>query len=128
MKRFALFTCVALVFLGSSGIVDAGFGDSASYSGHQPWWNPFAWFRRPKLTPEEERLQRFWHDYYDSLQHYYGNLDHLDWVAFYKNHGYQINQGGGYYGNGPYGYGLLRDHGVWRPLQRRRSADPAMPR
>jgi len=24
---------------------------------------------------------------------YYGALDHIDWVAYYKNHGYQINAG-----------------------------------
>ena len=24
---------------------------------------------------------------------YYGMLDHIDWVAYYKNHGYQINAG-----------------------------------
>ena len=44
--------------------------------------------------------ERFWHDYYDSLKDYYGHLDHLDWVSYYKNHGYQINTGGpmGYMG------------------------------
>jgi hypothetical protein len=50
------------------------------------------------MTCEEERLQRFWHDYYDALKHYYGALDHIDWVAYYKNHGYQINTC--CYGNG----------------------------
>ena len=43
------------------------------------------------MTPEEERLQNFWHDYYDALKNYYCALDHIDWVAYYKNHGYQIN-------------------------------------
>jgi hypothetical protein len=60
------------------------------YGGYQPWWNIFA--KRPKgLTCEEERLQRFWHDYYDALMRYYKSLDRIDWVAYYKNHGYQIN-------------------------------------
>ena len=45
------------------------------------------------MSCEEERLQRFWHDYYDALRRYYGALDHIDWVAYYKNHGYQINGG-----------------------------------
>ena len=27
------------------------------------------------------------------MKHYYGALDHIDWVAYYKNHGYQINNG-----------------------------------
>jgi hypothetical protein len=62
------------------------------YDGYQPWWNIFK-HRNKTLMPEEERLQRFWHDYYDSLRRYYANLDRVDWVAYYKNHGYQINQG-----------------------------------
>jgi hypothetical protein len=63
---------------------------SLHYGGYQPWWNIFA-HRNKCMTCEEERLQRFWHDYYDALKHYYGALDHIDWVAYYKNHGYQIN-------------------------------------
>jgi hypothetical protein len=47
------------------------------------------------MSAEEERLQRFWHDYYDALRRYYGMLDHMDWVSYYKNHGYQINSGCG---------------------------------
>ena len=65
---------------------------SLTYSGYQPWWNIFA-HRNKCLTPEEERLQHFWHDYYHALKRYYGALDHIDWVAYYKNHGYQINAG-----------------------------------
>lgn len=93
MKRFALLAVAALIVLGYSGDVHAG---GLTYSGYQPWWNPFALFRRPKITPEEERLQKFWHDYYDALHSYYGSLDHIDWVAYYKNHGYEINNGGSY--------------------------------
>ena len=69
--------------------VHADFG-SCCYGGYQPWWNIFA-KRNPCLSCEEERLQRFWHDYYDALSRYYAALDHIDWVAYYKNHGYQIN-------------------------------------
>jgi hypothetical protein len=47
------------------------------------------------MTPEEERLQHFWHDYYHALKNYYCALDHIDWVAYYKNHGYPISGGGG---------------------------------
>jgi hypothetical protein len=73
------------------------------YSGYQPCWNLFA--KRYKcLTPEEERLQKFWHDYYDALKHYYAALDHIDWVAYYKNHGYAINGGCGPYGGGRINY------------------------
>ena len=32
----------------------------------------------PPLTPEEERLQKFWHDYYSALKNYYCDLDHID--------------------------------------------------
>jgi hypothetical protein len=77
----------------SSGAARASWG-SLTYSGYQPWWNIFA-HRNKCLTPEEERLQKFWHDYYHALKEYYAALDHIDWVAYYKNHGYQINVGCG---------------------------------
>ena len=94
MKRFAIVLCAALGIFGSCRNASASWG-SLGYGGYQPWWNIFA--HRPCLTCEEERLQRFWHDYYDALRRYYGALDHIDWVAYYKNHGYQINAacGGG---------------------------------
>jgi hypothetical protein len=89
MKRFALIVCAALGIVASSGVAKASWS-SLHYGGYQPWWNIFA-HRNKNLTCEEERLQRFWHDYYDALKRYYGALDHIDWVAYYKNHGYQIN-------------------------------------
>ena len=98
MKRFALIVCAAFGLVLSSGVARASWG-SLSYSGYQPWYNVFA-HRNKCMTPEEERLQKFWHDYYDALKHYYGALDHIDWVAYYKNHGYQINGGGGCGPNG----------------------------
>ena len=89
MKRFALVAAVVGLCLSSGGAARASWG-SLTYSGYQPWWNIFA--HRPKcMTPEEERLQKFWHDYYHALMSYYCDLDHIDWVAYYKNHGYQIN-------------------------------------
>ncbi len=92
MKRYALIVCAVLGVALSSGVARAGC-ETLHYSGYQPWWNIFA--HRPRCTtPEEARLQHFWHDYYNALKHYYGALDHLDWVAYYKNHGYQINGGG----------------------------------
>src|SRR5713101_1085079 len=91
MKRFASFICAALaIFVVAEG-AQASWG-SMSYGGYQPWWNIFA-KRNRCLSQEEERLQKFWHDYYDALRKYYGALDHIDWVAYYKNHGYQINGG-----------------------------------
>jgi hypothetical protein len=98
MKRYALIIAAALGIVLSNGVAQAGWG-SLTYSGYQPCWNIFA--HRPKCkTCEEERLEHFWHDYYDALKNYYGALDHIDWVAYYKNHGYQINAGCGPMGPG----------------------------
>ena len=92
MKRFATLLGAVLAMVAASSVARAD-ASSLHYGGYQPWWNIFA--HRPKcMTPEEQRLQRFWHDYYDALRHYYQSLDHIDWVAYYKNHGYQINGGG----------------------------------
>lgn len=89
MKRYALLVCAALGLVMTSGTARADWG-SCRYGGYQPWYNIFA-NRNRCLTPEEERLQRFWHDYYNALKCYYSSLDNIDWVAYYKNHGYQIN-------------------------------------
>jgi hypothetical protein len=93
MKRIAVVFCAVLGLALSTGKSQASWG-SLTYSGYQPWWNIFAQ-RYKCLTPEEERLQKFWHDYYDALKCFYCALDHIDWVAYYKNHGYQINGGPG---------------------------------
>jgi len=107
MKRIAVMVAALLGLALSSGTASASWGH-LSYSGYQPWWNICA--KRYKcLTPEEERLQKFWHDYYDALQCFYKSLDKIDWVAYYKNHGYQINAGGaGGAGCGPGGAGCGR--------------------
>jgi hypothetical protein len=103
MKRMALLLCAVVGLLVSAGTSRASWG-AMSYSGYQPWWNIFA--KRYKcLTPEEERLQKFWHDYYDAMQEFYCALDHIDWVAYYKNHGCPI--GGGGPGCGPYNCGRV---------------------
>src|SRR5437764_8306149 len=102
MKRIALMVAAVLGLALCSGRTHASWG-ALCYSGYQPCWNIFA--KRYKcLTPEEERLQKFWHDYYNALKHYYGDLDNIDWVAYYKNHGYQINCAGGPYGSGRINY------------------------
>jgi hypothetical protein len=89
MKRFSLIVCAVLALFVGSSAARASWG-SLTYSGYQPWWNIFAPHAKC-LTCEEERLQKFWHDYYHALKCYYGDLDGIDWVAYYKNHGYQIN-------------------------------------
>jgi hypothetical protein len=89
MKRIAIMACVVL---GLALSTSQSHGGWMQYSGWQPGWNLCA--KRFKcMTCEEERLQKFWHDYYDALHNYYKALDHIDWVAYYKNHGYQINGG-----------------------------------
>ncbi len=101
MKRFALIVCAVLgLLLGTQGA--RASWSSLHYGGYQPWWNIFA-HRNHCTTCEEERLQRFWHDYYDALKNYYCALDHIDWVAYYKNHGYQINCACNGCGGGPGG-------------------------
>ena len=102
MKRICVCVATVLVLtLGQASKANAGWSEWC-YSGYQPWWNIFA--KRYKcLTPEEERLQKFWHDYYDAMKNYYSALDKIDWVAYYKNHGYQINGAA----CGPYGGGRI---------------------
>jgi hypothetical protein len=91
MKRFACLLVAVLAIFCAAEVARADTG-SLHYGGYQPWWNIFA-KRNHYMSAEEERLQRFWHDYYDALRRYYSSLDHIDWVAYYKNHGYQINTG-----------------------------------
>lgn len=99
MNRYAMTIAAALGIVLSTGMARASWG-SLCYSGYQPCWNIFA-HRYKCLTPEEKRLQHFWHDYYHALKEYYGALDNIDWVAYYKNHGYQINGGCGGPGGAP---------------------------
>jgi len=93
MKRIALVLGAVVGLMSFGGSARASW-HSLTYSGYQPWYNIFA-KRNKCLTPEEERLQKFWHDYYNALKCYYSALDNIDWVAYYKNHGYQINAGCG---------------------------------
>jgi hypothetical protein len=46
-----------------------------------------------QVDAEEAKLQQFWHDYYASQAEYYRSLAEINWVAYYKNHGYIINPG-----------------------------------
>ena len=108
MKRYALILAAAFGLFLTSGTANAFFG-SCCYSGYQPCWNLYGRCKYNKCkTCEELRLEHFWHDYYDALRRYYKSLDRIDWVAYYKNHGYQINAGcggcagpGGNCGGGP---------------------------
>ena len=99
MKRFAISMCAVLGLAPAAAQARADGLAQYTYSGYQPWWNIFA-HRAKCLSPEEERLQKFWHDYYNAMKNYYSALDHIDWVAYYKNHGYQINAQCGMGGGG----------------------------
>ncbi len=109
MKRFTSFLAAALTMLTAASAVRADV-HSLCYGGQQPWWNIFA-HKNKCMTDEEKRLQRFWHDYYDALHRYYRSLDRIDWVAYYKNHGYQIN------GCGTAAYGSYAPNGQFGPQQ-----------
>jgi hypothetical protein len=62
---------------------------SSDTSGFKPWDNIFA-KRNPYMSVEEERLQLYWHDYYDSLRKTYDKLDRIDWVEYYKSRGHLV--------------------------------------
>jgi hypothetical protein len=102
MNRYATLLIATLAVLGIADAAKADWG-SLTYGGFQPWWNVLGIGKRHGQSPEERRLQRFWHDYYDAQRRYYKSLEHLDWVTYYKNHGQQIN--GGYAGGYGCGYG-----------------------
>ena len=99
MKKFAIFALAILGLTVGGSVAKADWG-TLHYGGYQPKWA--FWTRHCNKcygNCEEERWQRFWHDYYDALQHYYDRLDNIDWVTYYKFHGYQLNNGAGCYGN-----------------------------
>lgn len=103
MKRFATLVLAALGLTVSGAAAHADWG-TLHYGGYQPRW---AFWNRHcnkcchSCCSEEQRWQQFWHDYYNALKHYYDRLDNIDWVTYYKFHGYQLNAGCGPYGN-PY--------------------------
>ncbi len=96
MKRVVILLGALLGLVVSTNMAHA---NGLCYSGYQPWWNIFA-HRNKCMSPEEERLQKFWYDYYHAMKEYYASLSHIDWVAYYKNHGYMINGCGGGCGSG----------------------------
>ncbi len=96
MKRIAIVLLAGLGMAISADPARADWG-TCHYGGQKPHW---AFWASKKACSEEDKWQRFWHDYYDALEHYYGRLEHIDWVTYYKFHGYQINAAQcGPYGN-----------------------------
>jgi len=102
MKKVVIWALVGFGVLAGSQTSRADWG-TLHYGGYQPRWAFWTRFNKSHCTTEEERWLKFWHDYYDALEHYYGRLAHIDWVTYYKFHGYQIN-GGAAGMCGPYGY------------------------
>jgi hypothetical protein len=96
MKKYLLVLVAGLGFFLTGPAAQADFG-TCCYGGYQPKWAFWARSNKPGYYAncEEERWQKFWHDYYDALKCYYGRLDNIDWVTYYKFHGYQINGGAG---------------------------------
>lgn len=83
MIRIAAF--IFVVHIGSG----ASVAEEPAKDASKPWHNIFN-KRYKNLTAEEERLQKFWHDYYDSLRRYYAELDHVDWNEYFKKRGHKI--------------------------------------
>jgi len=100
MKRFVALMLAAFGLAMGAQEARADWG-THHYGGWQPKWNFWSRSNKHRCSSEEERWRQFWHDYYDALQHYYDRLDNIDWVTYYKFHGYQINAAGAC---GPYGY------------------------
>ena len=100
MRKYVLVLLAGLSLLLASNVAQADFGGSCnscntgggSCAGKSGFWsrtNKVGYF----CSEEEERWQKFWHDYYRALGAYYKRLDRLDWVIYYKMHGY-VNGGG----------------------------------
>jgi hypothetical protein len=88
-------TALALLLAVEGARADFGclhHGGCQHHGGCHPWSHICAKHKKKKGCCEEQRLNGFWHDYYDAQGRYYGMLSNLDWVSYYKNHGYQINQ------------------------------------
>jgi len=88
MKRFVVFGWVTLTF--ALGTWASAAADEPNKGGDKPWYDIFT-KKYKNLTSEEERLQKFWHDYYDSVRRYYAQLDGVDWNEYYKNRGYKVS-------------------------------------
>lgn len=97
MRKFVLVLLAGLGLLMVSNNAQADFGGPCNTgNGCAPKSGGF-WARTTKVgyycSEEEERWQRFWHDYYNALHCFYRKLDKCDWVIYYKYHGYQIGGG-----------------------------------
>lgn len=96
MRKVVLALMAGLGLLTVGGVSQADF-DGCCPGGYAPKWA--FWARSNKCgyycSAEEERWQKFWHDYYQALHVFYKKLDKCDWVIYYKYHGYNLNGMGG---------------------------------
>ena len=116
MKRFTYSLLAAFGLLASS----AWAGDwhaAKHYGGHQRCMSVHGRCNNKCRTLEEKRLNHFWHDYYNSLSHYYGNVSHIDWVTYYKNHACPNYQNLGCTGQGIIQYNPVVVTPSMQPLQ-----------
>lgn len=98
MRKFVLVLLAGLSLLMAGNIAQADFGGPCNSCGTGGYAPKYAfWARSNKVgyycSEEEERWQKFWHDYYKALHIFYKKLDKCDWVIYYKYHGYQIGGG-----------------------------------
>jgi hypothetical protein len=96
MRKFVLVLLAGLGLLMASGVSQADFGGvcPGGYAHKAAFWarsNKCGYY----CSAEEERWQKFWHDYYHALHCFYKKLDKCDWVIYYKYHGYNLNGMGG---------------------------------
>jgi hypothetical protein len=95
MKRFAMLALATLGVALSTTAARADWGKccpGGGLSAKLSFWTRHL-SKHASCNKDEERWQKFWHDYYDALQKYYDRLDNLDWVTYYKYHGYVTNGG-----------------------------------
>jgi hypothetical protein len=83
MNRTVVLVTVGLALGVGASPAHAGWGPVAA-GVKQPWWNVFARGNSP-LTPEEDRLQRFWIDYYGAMGEYFQALDAIDRARYERN-------------------------------------------
>jgi hypothetical protein len=81
MNRCVLLACTALSLSGSTA------------QGGNPARPNMPVGRNATRTAEQERLQKCWDDYYQALRRCCQQLDHIKWVAYYKDHGYRLASG-----------------------------------
>ncbi len=88
MKRLMMVLVAGAALFCSANVAKADWGWGCGNSAPKgSFWNRTNC--QNCCSADEARWQKFWHDYYRALGSYYKKLDRLDWVIYYKFHGYQ---------------------------------------